>query len=373
MAAAVSDCRNRNHEYSSTTTPGNVHAKEQHRKCRYAYVSTLWGTASGFSLGALVLGQSLRRSGTRHDLVLLHTNEVPSPHLQLLSQIWMLKCVDAIDAHDMLFSSGREGSRFSGVFTKLHGLDLTEYDKILMLDIDIAVLHCADELFELPAPAALWRGMAQTIEQGYPIDGRCFFGGPNDDWGQTGGINAGVMLLRPDSNIYARALHEVQAPSHPKRISGSGPEQDYLSRFFAPYWSHLSVCYNFQLHHIFYGLEEAVRRFTRMPQTLQAGGVDAGALLTGSLDSIYWVPPRLSIDLHLIHIVHFSGECKLWDRDFPAVETDEKFVDTLLRVNCGYEARLWLDRKGDPEDYAAYGLRFAGGGGSNPWMIGSLL
>lgn len=127
MAAAVSDCRNRKNECSLTTTQANVHDAERDSQCRYAYVSTLWGSNPGFSLGALVLGQSLRRSGTRHDLVLLHTIEVPSQHLQLLSQIWMLKCVDAIDANDMLFSSGREGSRFSGVFTKLHGLDLVEY------------------------------------------------------------------------------------------------------------------------------------------------------------------------------------------------------------------------------------------------------
>ena len=60
------------------------------------------------------------------------------------------------------------------MFTKLHALGLVEYDKILMLDIDIAVLDCADALFDLPAPAALWRGLSQTREHGFPIDGRCF-------------------------------------------------------------------------------------------------------------------------------------------------------------------------------------------------------
>ena len=129
-----------------------------------------------------------------------------------------------VHANDGLFGGGREGSRFSGVFTKLHALGLVRYDKIIMLDIDIAVLDCADALFDLPAPAALWRGQAQTKEHGFPIYGRCFFGGPDADWGQTGGINAGVKILAPDSSLHARALYEVQAPMHPERIPGGGPE-----------------------------------------------------------------------------------------------------------------------------------------------------
>ena len=199
-----------------------------------------------------MLGQGLKRSGTRYDLVLLHTNDVPTHLLQLLATIWKLRCVEYVHANDALFWGGREGSRFSGVFTKLHALGLVEYHKIIMLDIDLAVLDCVDALFDLPAPAALWRGQSQTREHGFPIDGRCFFGGPDVDWGQTGGINAGVMILAPDSSLHARALQEVQTPLHPERIAGSGPEQDYLSRFFAPYWTHLSVLYNFQLHHSYW-------------------------------------------------------------------------------------------------------------------------
>ncbi len=34
---------------------------------------------------------------------------------------------------------------------------LVEYSKVLMLDIDFAMLRCPDELFDLQAPAALCR------------------------------------------------------------------------------------------------------------------------------------------------------------------------------------------------------------------------
>jgi hypothetical protein len=281
------------------------------------------------------------------------------------------------------------------VFTKLHALGLVEYDKILMLDIDIAVLDCADALFDLPAPAALWRGLSQTREHGFPIDGRCFFGGPDDNWGQTGGINAGVMMLAPDSSLHTRALQEVQAPMHPERIPGAGPEQDYLSRFFAPYWTHLSVLYNFQLHHIFFSLEAAIETATDMPLQPPANNKDVilddearerlqrnpdtddeernvGVAMhrtdsnVGHADAkaselSTWLPGRLSLPLSDIKIVHFSGEVKMWHRDYLAEETDERFVDRFLRNNNAHFARLWLDLAGSDDDYAPFGVRCENG------------
>ena len=193
----------------------------QHRN---AYVTALWGADKGFTVGALVLGQALRRLKTRYDLVLLHTCDVPKQCQDLLSTIWNLKLVDIVHANDGLFLD-KEGSRFSGVFTKLHALSLVEYNKILMLDIDLAVIDSMDALFDLPAPAAMWRGMQQTEGHGFPINGRCFFGGDDGGWCQAGGINAGVMLLEPEAAIYAQSLSEVK-----KNITQSESLQQVLNK-----------------------------------------------------------------------------------------------------------------------------------------------
>ena len=79
------------------------------------------------------------------------------------------------------------------------------------------------------------------MKHGAQIDGRRFFTGASVDegcelepWSQCGGINAGVKLLEPDEETYSRALDEVTSKSHPERIAGSGPEQDYFSRLYAP-------------------------------------------------------------------------------------------------------------------------------------------
>lgn len=65
------------------------------------------------------------------------------------------------------------------------------------------------------------------------------------------GINAGIMLLAPDEQIYNRMCAEVGDADHPEHVGTYGPEQDYLSRFYCVFargaWSHIHAKYNYQL------------------------------------------------------------------------------------------------------------------------------
>ena len=51
-----------------------------------------------------------------------------------------------------------EADRFEHVFTKLRALGLVEFEKILMMDIDLLVTSNIDDLFQMRAPAAMKRG-----------------------------------------------------------------------------------------------------------------------------------------------------------------------------------------------------------------------
>ena len=317
---------------------------------RFAYATALWGSNFGFVLGALVLGRALRRSGTRHDLVLLHTDDVSANSRSLLSKIWTMRRVELIDAAPGLFIS--KGTRFDGVFTKLHVLNLLEYKKVLMLDIDLAILQCPDALFDLRAPAALCRGQSSKAH-GARIDGRGFFAGeeiePGNgayEWGQQGGINAGVMLLSPDVGLYNRAIQEINAPFHPERIPCAGPEQDYLSRLLAPWWTHISVLYNFQLHQAFFSLDKSIEH-------------EASSIATERP----WIPERLALNTEDIYIVHYSGELKMWNRDLRSNESDEDFTRRLLQNSSPHGFRLWIEKQGTHKEYAWYGVTPDGHGG----------
>jgi len=157
-----------------------------------------------------------------------------------------------------------QGSRFKQVFTKLQVLNLTEFDKVLMLDLDMLVRRNIDELFDLRAPAALKRpGGREQPAHGQSFNGRLFWrwrrlqGGEariHSDCGHwrydmCSGINAGAMLFRPDQAVYRRMLAEIQDESHLGHVAAYGPEQEYLGCFysvFGPGWTHMDSRFNYQ-------------------------------------------------------------------------------------------------------------------------------
>ena len=111
---------------------------------RFAYAASLWNANPGYVLGDLVLGQAIRCRGSEHDLALMHTDELPDSSRRLLTQVWILQEVPYITADSNLFHS--MGTRLDGVFTKLHALSLVKYTKVLMLDLDLAIMTNVDDL-----------------------------------------------------------------------------------------------------------------------------------------------------------------------------------------------------------------------------------
>merc|ERR1719507_2468846 len=144
----------------------------------------------------MVLAKSLRNLSTPNDLVLLHTDDVPPPAQEMLSRAgWLLHKVEFVAGVPQLTNPGEP--RFEGVFTKLRAMGLEEYRRVLLLDIDTLVLRPIDDLFDLPAPAAMARGPGAGYRHGERIDGRSFFRGATGrysswggSWGQAWGINA---------------------------------------------------------------------------------------------------------------------------------------------------------------------------------------
>ena len=293
----------------------------------YAYVILVWGESPEHVLGAIVLGGSIVRSGTSHDLICLVTPEVPASHRTALASFWMIHQVEHVKSSQRLFSSDRESSRFKHVFTKLQAMSLTQYEKVLVMDTDTLVLQNIDGLFQLVAPAAMRRGFnyRRSICHGDRICGSSFFLGESNgeeadwSWCQGGGINAGVMLLRPNWNTYKRMVWEVGVDNHPAHIPGNGPEQDYLSRFWcdAP-WTHIAVEYNFQLHQLYNALSPATSGMAERCLLLQDGDY-----------------------MTKIKVVHFSGELKPGHRfRGNGLAPADDFAETLKQQFRGYW--LWV-------------------------------
>ena len=326
---------------------------------RFAYVSVIWGIDPGFVLGALVLGHSLKqKSLAQYDRVLLHSADVLGPALGYLQEVWKLKPVDYLEAPDRCCLDDK-GSRFDGTFTKLHAVDMCEYEKVLMLDLDIVILENLDHLFDLTAPAAMKRG-ANDKHHGSKLDGRRFFSGDlhasSDSsidlserdrwaswaWSQATGINAGVVLLPTSKFLYNDLIRCARQDLHPSHIPCAGPEQDFLSRQLAPWWTHIDVAYNYQLHHIMLNLESVLDWWATDPNP-------------------DLLPARLKLGLREISVIHFSGSLKIWDREHdsngtPIDPSPEHFVERLYKRNNWASYPRWMARTAAADDYAAYNV-----------------
>jgi len=213
---------------------------------KYAYVALLMGN-SPYIFGALVLGISLKKTNTNNDIVIMVTSDVPEIQKEKLKQIYdFVIDIEFITVNKTLIKD-YETNRFKDIFTKLQCLTLTQYEKIIMLDIDMLVIKNMDHLFELDVPAACLR------REDYPHNKKISKELIIKNNKLIGGINAGLMLLEPNKDEYDRIINDLINLKDTEFIN---PEQDYLSKRYVSKWTNISFLYNFQ-----FGLSKRANKY----------------------------------------------------------------------------------------------------------------
>lgn len=201
---------------------------------RRAYVTLV--TGDDYAHGARGLVRSLVLSGTRADIVVLHTDGVAEAALQPLAALGarlvrtaLLPTSDAFNrahARDVLhrvapFDKGNKPPLHTPLdnFTKLRLWQLTEYGSCVFVDADALVLRNVDELFDYPE----------------------FCAAPNvyEDWGDFHRMNSGIFTARPSEATFARMLAALDRPG----VFWRRTDQTFLEQFF-PDWHGLPVTYN---------------------------------------------------------------------------------------------------------------------------------
>ena len=266
---------------------------------RRAYVTLLYGpSCHEYFMGALVLGfvlvkhacgiatdsdKTATSAASPAERVLLHTPDVPETYLNALKIAgWTNRRVEYLSSVSRSLFHNWRTSRFVDVFTKLRALQLTEYQQIMLLDLDLLVRSVGiaggdfqplESVFDLQAPAAMKRG-PPVPNHGQAISYAEMWGHPTRRTGdalpfhqQASGINAGVMLLRPDAEDFALIEKELRDWYHPEHYATYMPEQEYLSRFYGTFsrWTHMECCYNYEIDknervpHDFTERHEAIR------------------------------------------------------------------------------------------------------------------
>ena len=228
-----------------------------------AFVGILFGTDVAYCMDALVLGESLKRQGTRHPYVLLITEEVPRPWRGVLEKVgWELREVPYLHGEHLCTKAAKK--RFAGVFTKLHALNLCEFEKIVLLDLDLLVRKNVDHLLQRTRiPCATRRHASGDCKDQEEMLTSSFF---NRQGHLVCGINAGVMIMRPSRVEFDLLMQKFGSTcEHGSRpLASNMPEQDFLSQHLGRTWYHLHVWYNFQLHQLAYTDRKGLERCQRL-------------------------------------------------------------------------------------------------------------
>lgn len=182
------------------------------RETKDAYVTLLYG---GFLLGARVLGQSLKETGTKKDIIALCTETVSDATKEVLKKDgWTIQSVANI--HSPYEGLSKRGDYFSGIFSKLHIWNMTEYDRVTYLDSDVLVVSNIDHMFDCGTFCAAFR--------------------------HSDLFNAGIIVVEPNNTVFKDMLEKIG--SLPSYDDG---DQGFLNVYFknlvyAPFfnWSNTS-------------------------------------------------------------------------------------------------------------------------------------
>lgn len=194
-------------------------------------------TNDTYALGALVLGHSLRQTGTTRRLALLITSGVSASMRETLDQVFnLVHEVDVLDSRDTANLALLTRPDLGVTFTKLHCWRLTQFTKCVFLDADTLVLQNIDDLFEREELSA-------APDPGWPD---CF--------------NSGVFVYRPSESTYNALLQFALTHG-----SFDGGDQGLLNLYFRDWATkdiakHLPFTYNV-VSQSFYSYLPAFKQF----------------------------------------------------------------------------------------------------------------
>ncbi|XP_004499062.1 UDP-glucuronate:xylan alpha-glucuronosyltransferase 2 isoform X2 [Cicer arietinum] len=184
--------------YDTSKMERNV--RSERRAKREAYATVLHSSES-YVCGAIMLAQSLQKTGTKRDLIILIDKSISVRKRHALSAAgWKIRTITRIRN-----PKAENGTYNEYNYSKFRLWQLTDYDKIIFIDSDIVVLRNLDILFNFPQMSAT--GNDQSI------------------------FNSGIMVIEPSNCTFS-----VLMSRRDDVVSYNGGDQGFLNEIFV--WWH---------------------------------------------------------------------------------------------------------------------------------------
>ncbi|CAN7096832.1 unnamed protein product [Brassica rapa subsp. narinosa] len=216
--------RQKNETLTSRTTLSSSSGAQ-----RVGYV-TLLHSSEVYVCGAIALAQSIRQSGSTHDMILLHDKSITNTSRVGLSRAgWKLRQVERIRSPFSKKDSYNEWN-----YSKLRVWQVTDYDKLVFIDADFIIAKNVDYLFSFPQLSAAG----------------------NDKFL----FNSGVMVLEPSACLFKELmLNSFKIKSY------NGGDQGFLNEYFV-WWHRLSKHVNTMKY---FGAESKNSQKRHLPDNLE--------------------------------------------------------------------------------------------------------
>jgi hypothetical protein len=198
-----------------------------------------------YTLGALALAHSLRKVGTKADLIVMVTQDIPQFHRDQLATLYdrIIEVpylqVPIVMKQGFLF---KEYYRkwIDRSFTKFNVLTITDYDKVALIDSDMLALSNPDEVFLVQTPA----GICSTITDDTQWHGKNLsediVQGSLEEYGMRGCL----WLLKPNMSDYDHIRKELESLTvYGDKNRRIAPDELYMTKFYKNDWHHLHKRY----------------------------------------------------------------------------------------------------------------------------------
>ncbi|XP_073308261.1 putative UDP-glucuronate:xylan alpha-glucuronosyltransferase 5 [Primulina huaijiensis] len=173
-----------------------------------AYVSVIH-SSEDYVCGAITLAQSIIKSNTTRDLILLVDDFISKKSLEnLKSAGWKIKHIQRIHS-----PYAQKGTYNEWNYSKLRIWQLVEYDKLIFIDSDFIILRNTDGFFAYPQLSA--SGNSRHV------------------------FNSGFMLIEPSTCTFETLMKQRY-----RVVSYNGGDQGFLNEMFM-WWHRLPTKLNF--------------------------------------------------------------------------------------------------------------------------------
>lgn len=207
---------------------------------KYSYITIL--TNMDFYPGLCALFYSLKKVDSKFPLTVVipeTASEELQNHIHKLG-LPILKAPE-LQLPEELQKANPYG-RWNETFFKLQIFNLTQFEKVVFLDLDMIIVQNIDELFDKPHMSAVPAG-------------RCAH-----NWWTS--FNSGLMVIEPNNAVYQEIISCIPVACKVRLQKNQGfGDQDVLNFYYANWWNNQNVVLSEIYNAVTFAFEEVCRTF----------------------------------------------------------------------------------------------------------------